>query len=128
MVDASVAVAAVTDDGARGDVARQRLRAEPVAVPHLLAAEVLSGVHGLLLGRKLSVERATQGVAFLRALRLRRHGHEPLLDRSWELRANLTAYDALYVALAERLGCRLLTGDGRAARAPGLRCEVEVLA
>lgn len=61
-------------------------------------------------------------------LGLRRHSSRQLWPRAWELRTNLTAYDALYVALAEQLGATLLTADSRAARAPGLRCSVEVLA
>ena len=49
------------------------------------------------------------------------------MPRAFELRANVTAYDATYVALAEQLGCSLVTGDGRLALAPGVRCPVEVL-
>jgi predicted nucleic acid-binding protein len=51
----------------------------------------------------------------------------PLLLRAYELRENLTTYDACYVALAEGIDCRLLTADGRLARAPGVRCDIEVL-
>jgi len=51
----------------------------------------------------------------------------PLLLRSWQLRSNLTSYDACYVALAEALSCTLLTADERLSRAPGIRCEVEVI-
>jgi predicted nucleic acid-binding protein len=59
---------------------------------------------------------------------VRRFGHPRLLPRVWELRDNLTPYEAAYVALAEALGATLLTADGRLATAPGLRCAVEVLA
>ena len=59
-------------------------------------------------------------------LALGRHLLLPLVWRVWELRSNLTTYDASYVALAERLGCTLVTLDARIARAPGLRCQVEV--
>ena len=63
----------------------------------------------------------------LRGLDLTRHAHEPLLGRVWELRRNLTAYDAVYVALAEALDCRLLTCDVALARAPGVRSRAELL-
>ena len=58
---------------------------------------------------------------------MRRARHRPLLARCWERRASLTVYDAAYVALAEALDAGLLTADRRLARAPGLRCAVEVL-
>jgi predicted nucleic acid-binding protein len=61
-------------------------------------------------------------------LGLHRHASRHLWPRAWELRTNLSAYDALYVALAEQLGATLLTADVRAARAPGLHCPVEVMA
>jgi predicted nucleic acid-binding protein len=62
-----------------------------------------------------------------RWLAITRHGTVSMLDRVWELRHNLTAYDAAYVALAETLQCPLVTGDARICRAPGLRCPVTVL-
>jgi predicted nucleic acid-binding protein len=63
----------------------------------------------------------------LMALPLRRVSHRPLLTRCWELRDNLTPYDAAYVSLAEELNASLLTADRRLAAAPGLRCDVVVL-
>ena len=63
----------------------------------------------------------------LAALPMRRAPHVPLLARCWELRHNLTAYDAAYVALAEALDATLLTGDRRLARAAGPTCNIEVL-
>jgi hypothetical protein len=56
-----------------------------------------------------------------------RYPHAPFAPRVWELRGNLTPYDAVYVALAEALDCALVTADARLARAPGIRCAVEVL-
>ena len=64
----------------------------------------------------------------LRALDLQRHAHEPLLKRIWQLRQNLSAYDAVYVALAEALDCRIFTCDGRLARAPGVASYVQLIA
>jgi predicted nucleic acid-binding protein len=69
-----------------------------------------------------------QALSTVQQLGFRRHSSRLLWPRAWELRTNLTAYDALYVALAEQLDATLLTADGRAAQAPGLRCSVEVLA
>jgi predicted nucleic acid-binding protein len=63
----------------------------------------------------------------LLALPVERASHRPLLARCWELRDNLSVYDAAYVALAEALGTPLLTADARLAKAPGLKCAVEVL-
>ncbi len=77
---------------------------------------------------KLDERRAELAIADLGALRLQRVSHLPLLERCWQLRSNLTIYDALYVALAESLRTGLLTADGKLAAAPGLRCQVELLA
>ncbi len=71
--------------------------------------------------------RASLAFDDLDALRLARAPHAPLLRRCWELRHNLTTYDAAYVALAELLGAVLVTGDARLSSAPGARCAVEVL-
>lgn len=75
----------------------------------------------------LDADSAATAIDDLRALDLERHDHEPLLDRVWALRDNLSAYDAVYVALAEALECPLLTCDRRLARAPGLSRRVEIL-
>jgi predicted nucleic acid-binding protein len=75
----------------------------------------------------MDARRAALALADLTALPLRRESHRALLARCWELRDNLTIYDAPYVALAEALAVTLLTGDARLARAPGPRCQMEVL-
>ena len=75
----------------------------------------------------LDTQRVELALADLLALRLERVGHGPLLGRCWELRANLTIYDAAYVALAEALDTTLLTADRRLAGAAGSRCPVEVI-
>jgi len=75
----------------------------------------------------LDTESAAAALQDLRALDLERHAHEPLLDRVWALREDVTAYDAVYVALAEALDAPLLTCDGRLARAPGLKARVELV-
>jgi predicted nucleic acid-binding protein len=81
----------------------------------------------LLAGRAISSERAEIALAALERLALRRWSHAALRRRIWALRANLTAYDAAYVALAERLRCSVLTRDGRLARVSGHRGRIEVV-
>jgi predicted nucleic acid-binding protein len=127
VVDASVLAPALADDGADGDRVRERLRGERLAAPELIDLEVVSTIRRAARARRLDDRRSGQALKDLAALPLRRVPHLPLLTRVWELRDNLTAYDAAYVALAEALDALLLTADGRMGRASGLRCEVEVL-
>lgn len=127
VVDASVLVVALADDGTDGDTARTRLRSENLAAPELLDLEVASVLRRHTQLGAIDVRRAELAMADLGAMPLQRAPHQRLLGRAWELRANLTMYDAVYVSLAEALGVRLLTGDRRLARAPGPRCHIEVL-
>ncbi|MGI8663183.1 MAG: type II toxin-antitoxin system VapC family toxin [Acidimicrobiales bacterium] len=128
VVDAGVIVTALSDDGADGDAARLRLRGERLAAPHLIDIEVVSAWRRLTSSGDLDDRRAALARADLAALRMNRVSHGQLLERCWELRANLTIYDAAYVALAEALGAVLVTADGRLAGAPGTRCPIELLA
>lgn len=127
VVDASVLVTALGDDGADGDTARARLRGETLAAPEIVDLEVASVLRRQLLAGHLDGRRAALALADLADLPLRRASHRPLLARCWELRDNLTVYDASYVALAEALDVVLLTGDTRLSRTPGLRAQVELL-
>jgi predicted nucleic acid-binding protein len=86
---------------------------------------LLSVLSRLVLAARLQDGHALQALAT--AGRLGRHPSRSLWPRAWELSTNLSAYDALYVALAEQLNAPLLTADARLARAPGLSCPVEVL-
>lgn len=127
VVDASIVVTGLADDGPDGDRVRARLRRERLAAPHVLDLEVASAWRRLVAAGELDERRAQLAFDDLAALRLTRAPHGPLLPRCWELRRNLTAYDAAYIALAELLEASLLTADARLAAAPGTRCEVEVL-
>ena len=127
VVDASVLAVALLDDAADGDAARARLRGEQLAAPALVDLEVVSVWRGLACGEHLDARRVRLALEDLRALPLQRVDHTPLIERCWELRDNLTVYDAAYVALAEALGATLLTGDARLAKATGPRCLIEVL-
>lgn len=127
VVDASTVVTGLADDGPDGDRVRTRLRGERLIAPHVIDLEVTSAWRRLVTAGRLDDRRARLALVDLRALRLQRAPHGPLLDRCWELRDNLTTYDAAYVALAEHLEVVLLTADSRLASAPGIRCEVEVV-
>lgn len=127
VVDASVLAPALADDGADGDRARLRLRGEQLVAPELVDLEVLSTLRRAVRAGRLDERRSGQALDDLAALPLRRVPHLPLLERAWELRDNLTAYDAAYVALAESLRALLLTADGGIEKASGVRCEVEIL-
>ena len=124
VVDASVLVNALLPNGA----SRARLADANLQAPELIDAELLSVLRRLVLNEQLAEKHALQALATAQRLGLRRHSIRQLWPRAWELHTNLSAYDALYVALAERLGATLLTADSRAARAPGLRCSVELTA
>jgi len=127
VVDASIVVTALADDGADGARARRRLLADRLVAPHLIDVEVLAAWRRLAGTGRLEEQRAELARSDLRSLAIERVPHGPLLERAWELRANLTAYDATYVALAELLDAALVTADEKLAGAPGLRCTVEVL-
>jgi predicted nucleic acid-binding protein len=96
-------------------------------VPHLLDIEVAQVLRRYTRDGQLDVAAAAEALGDLRSLDLQRHAHEPLLDRIWALRQNLTAYDAAYVALAEALDAVLLTCDGRLARTPIAKSRVELV-
>ncbi|MBM3789153.1 MAG: type II toxin-antitoxin system VapC family toxin [Acidobacteria bacterium] len=96
-------------------------------VPHLLDIEVAQALRRFVHAGEIDDAGAGAAIEELCLLDLERHAHEPLLARVWELRDNLTAYDAIYVALAEALDTVMLTCDGRLARAPGIRKRVELV-
>jgi len=96
-------------------------------VPHLADVEVAQALRRYVREGELEPDSAALALENLRSLDLERHAHEPLLDRVWALRENLTAYDAVYVALAEALDTTLLTCDGRLSRAPGVSRRVELV-
>ena len=127
VADASVLAVALLDDGPDGDAVRDRLRGEQLAAPALIDLEVASVWRGLARAGRLDPRRAGLALADLRDLPVQRVEHRPLLGRCWELRDNLTIYDAAYVALAEALQVTLLTGDRRLARSTGPQCAIEVI-
>jgi len=123
VVDASAAVLGLLNDGD----ARRSLANASVAVPHLADTEVAHALRSQVL--RGVIEDGAARVALDRWARLgiRRFGVVGLLARVWDLRANVTAYDATYVALAEAVGCELLTADARLAAAAGPTCPIVVV-
>jgi predicted nucleic acid-binding protein len=123
VVDASAAVSALLNAGP----ARQVLAEEQVHVPHLIDPEVANALRRGVAASLIESGDAWAALDRWRRLGMSRYAIFHLLQRVWELRENLTVYDASYVALAESLGCALLTADVRLGRSPGLRCPVTVV-
>jgi predicted nucleic acid-binding protein len=123
VVDASAAVSGLLHAGG----ARDRLATEALHAPHVLDIEVTDVVRKLLLRRTVTGEDAWHALAVWKQLGVHRHPSIGLLERIWELRDNVSAYDAAYIALAETLGCHLVTADQRLATASGPRCTIEIV-
>ena len=126
VVDASVLADALCGSGPTADAARTAIRGRRWAAPEHLRVETFSVIRGRTLGSKLSPEAGERAVRRLGEVVVRTLSCLPLLDRMWQLRDNLSGYDAAYVAAAELLAVPLVTGDRRVAAAPGLRCRVVV--
>ena len=123
VVDASAAITAVLNAGA----ARRALSGEQLHAPHLIDAEVASGLRRRVAAAQLSAADGWSVLNTWRSLGMTRYPVFALLERVWELRDNLSAYDASYVALAEALDCSLLTADSALSRAPGIRCSITLV-
>lgn len=95
--------------------------------PHLVDVEVTQGLRRLVRAGEVSASRAAEVIADLVDLNLHRHPHLDLLSRAWKLRENVTAYDAMYVALAEALEAPIVTCDTPLAKAPGHRARIEAI-
>jgi predicted nucleic acid-binding protein len=128
VVDASVLSNAIADDGADGRRARGELRkAGELAAPDLVDVETIAVLRKRWLAGAISEQRFAVAIEDLEDLELGRYPTLPLMRRAYELRANVTAYDAAYLALAEVLGCELLAADRRLTNAPGTRCSIRLL-
>ena len=125
VLDASVVVDAMVVTGPGGDRARDLVAGEPwLHLPSIAGAEITSALRGMVLRGTLSAGVARMAAVRASGLRTRRYPFEPFLPRVWDLRENVTVYDAWYVALAESLGASLVTADDRLRRADGPRCPV----
>jgi predicted nucleic acid-binding protein len=123
VVDASAALAALVNNGP----ARQALSVEQLHAPHLIDSEVASGLRRLVSSGRLDEADGLAALDAWRGLAVTRYPVHPLLDRVWELRHNVSAYDAGYIALAEALPCALVTADARLGRAGGPRCSITLV-
>ena len=123
VLDASVLVAWLVDDGPVGQWAERLVAKGELAAPHLVLAETANILRRLALAGEISADVATLAHRDLLDLQIELVPYAPLAERVWALRGNLTAYDAWYVALAEALGCPLVTLDAKLARASGPRCR-----
>ena len=95
--------------------------------PHLLDVEVTQGLRRLVRFGEISATRAAEAIDDLSDLDLHRHAHLTLLTRAWQLRENVTAYDAMYVALAEALDATMITCDSPLANTQGHRARIEAI-
>ena len=123
VVDASAALTALLNDGP----ARRLLGEERLHTPHLADSEVANGLRRRVLADQLSAADAWVALDTWRRLAVTRFAVHTLLDRVWQLRENVSAYDASYVALAENLDCALVTADARLSRAAGIGCPITVV-
>ena len=128
VIDASATIELVLGTP-RGALVAARLgaSAETIHAPHLLDVEVAQVLRRYAASASITSREARLALDDFRSLDIARYGHEMLLPRIWELRTNVTAYDAAYLSLAELLRAPLLTCDARLARAPGHRADVETV-
>jgi predicted nucleic acid-binding protein len=126
VVDASLLIRLLSNRPSDQLLRRRLAGRRTLHSPQLIDAEVASGVRGLLLGRWVETARAAEMLDDLASLPIRRHPVLPYQRRVIELRHNLTAYDAFYVALAESLGMPLLTSDAKLAMSTGHAAEVQI--
>ncbi len=122
--DAPAVVALLLDGGPDGRWAANVLARAELAAPSLLAFEVANIIRRHELAAQIHADQAAQAHADLLDLAIEQWPYDLLASRAWELRRNLTIYDAGYVALAEMLGATLVTLDRGIGRAPGIRCQV----
>ena len=127
VIDASAMIELLlVTEAALGVQERIFRHSETLHAPHLLDLEVSQVLRRYCLAGDMDAERGEEALADLLILGVNRYPHDLFLPRIWELRHNVTAYDAAYIALAEELSAPLLTRDQRLATAPGHTAVVEV--
>jgi len=122
--DSSTVVALLLDSGGDGRWATHQLTGPELAAPSLFAYESANIIRRHELAGLITTDQASQAHADLLDLTIEQWPYHLLAHRTWELRRNLSVYDASYVALAELLDATLVTLDRRIGRAPGLRCAI----
>jgi predicted nucleic acid-binding protein len=126
VVDTSAAVMALVAQDRAPDLVERLASDGDLHAPHLIDTEVLHTLRRMILRESISPERAADARSDFAELALLRYPHEPLSDRVWELRDNLTAYDVTFVALAEALTVPLITCDARLASSPLHHAQIEL--
>ena len=126
VLDTSAAIAALAARPPIEDLVVRLQDDGDLHAPHLIDVEVIHALRRLIAARELTEDRAADVRSDFADLAIVRYAHHPLADRMWELRQNLTAYDAAFVALAEALRVTLVTCDGRLARAGGHQAKIEL--
>ena len=124
VVDSCVLVSALVDSGPEGVWSEAVVVEGPLIAPELVLVEASNILRRLELSREISGIEATLAQTSLLRLELELFPFAPFADRVWELRKNLTCYDAWYVAMAESFDCPLATLDGRLSRASGPKCDI----
>lgn len=128
VIDASAILELVLGTAGAAAVADRLTRNhESLHAPHLLDLEVAQVLRRYVARGEVAAERARHGLVAVRETPITRHAHRPLLDRIWDLRHTMTAYDASCVALAEALEAPLVTRDARLAAAGGHTAEIELI-
>lgn len=127
VLDASAMVELLLDTEVGRRVDSLVMAAATRHAPHLIDAEVAQVLRRFVLARQINEARALEAIDDLALMPMRRHAHTPLLERAFALRATLTAYDAIYVALAEALGATLVTCDEALERAPSRKADVALV-
>jgi len=125
VIDASLVVSALVDSSDTGRWAESQLTSGPLSAPHLMPVEVTNILRRSAASGEITQDVASMALADLLDLRVELFPYAPFAPRVWELRDNVTSYDAWYVALAEFLGSSVATLDRRLARAAGPRCGFE---
>jgi len=123
VVDVSAALTALLNEGP----ARELLGAERLHAPHLVDPEVAGGLRRQVQSKRISATDAWDALETWRRLEVTRYPVYGLFERIWELRDNVSAYDASYIAVAEALNCALVTADARLSKAARVRCPVTVV-
>ena len=128
VLDASAAVELVLRTPRAERIAARALHpTERLHAPHLLDVEVAQVMRRMVQAKEITVARGDLALSDFEGLVIERHAHRPFLRRVWGLRTSLSAYDAVYVALAEALAAPMLTCDDKLARAHGHKAKIEVV-
>ena len=128
VVDASAVIEVLLGTSVASRLASRFFRdGETLHAPHLLDVEVLQVMRRYERAGTISAKRGAEALEDLAAFPIMRYPHQPLMARMWELRQNVTAYDAAYLALAEALAAPLVTRDAKLAAAPGHRTRIELV-